>query len=127
MASRLVLPSPARAQSRPGAWLTEPSTYRSLIAGLFVVLFLLNQQSNTFAFIGLVGAKHHHFSLDDGPPDLPAPFLACVLVTVPANALIHTLSTEHAESDRMPAFLASEDWATRLGETGNDPTAAKVA
>ena len=60
-------------------------------------------------------------------PDLPAPMLACVLVTVPANALIRSLSTEHAESDRMPAFLAEEDWATWLGEGGNDPAAAKAA
>jgi len=48
--------------------------------------------------------------------DLPAPLLACVMVTVPANALIRTLSTEHAESDRMPAFLAKGDWETWLGE-----------
>jgi len=58
-------------------------------------------------------------------PDLPAPMLACVLVTVPANDLIHTLTTEHAESDRMPAFLEPDDWSTWLGEGGNDPAAAK--
>lgn len=45
-------------------------------------------------------------------PNQPAPFLACVLVTVPANPLIATLPT-----DRMPAFLAHEDWAIWLGET----------
>jgi putative SOS response-associated peptidase YedK len=62
------------------------------------------------------------------PPDpLASPFLACVLVTVPANALIQTLTTEHAVSDRMPAFLAPEDWPTWLGENGNDPAAAKAA
>ena len=62
------------------------------------------------------------------PPDLAAsPFDACVLVTVPANALIQTLSTEHAVSDRMPAFLAPEDWATWLAEGSNDPKAAKAA
>ena len=33
------------------------------------------------------------------------------MVTAPANALIRTLTTEHAESDRMPAFLAKDDWA----------------
>jgi putative SOS response-associated peptidase YedK len=60
-------------------------------------------------------------------PDLPAPFLACVLVTVPANALIQSLTTDHAESDRMPAFLEPADWATWLGEGGNDPAAAKAA
>jgi len=53
--------------------------------------------------------------------DLPQHLRACVMVTVPANALIRTLSTEHAESDRMPAFLAKEDWATWLGE--NDASA----
>jgi putative SOS response-associated peptidase YedK len=42
---------------------------------------------------------------------LPGPMLACVLVTVPANALIASLPT-----DRMPAFLAPEDWAKWLGE-----------
>jgi putative SOS response-associated peptidase YedK len=42
---------------------------------------------------------------------LPAPLLACCLVTVPANDLIRTLPT-----DRMPAFLATEDWGKWLGE-----------
>lgn len=37
--------------------------------------------------------------------------LACVMVTVPANKLISTLPT-----DRMPAFLAAEDWGKWLGE-----------
>ena len=41
----------------------------------------------------------------------PGPLLACCLVTVPANKLIATLPT-----DRMPAFLAPEDWETWLGE-----------
>ena len=36
---------------------------------------------------------------------------ACVMVTVPANALIATLPT-----DRMPAVLRPEDWAIWLGE-----------
>ena len=40
-----------------------------------------------------------------------SPLLACCLVTVPANSLIATLPT-----DRMPAFLAAEDWGTWLGE-----------
>lgn len=44
-------------------------------------------------------------------PGIPTPLLACVLVTVPANKLIATLPT-----DRMPAFIAEEDWATWLGE-----------
>ena len=37
--------------------------------------------------------------------------IACVMVTVPANALIAALPT-----DRMPAILAPEDWAIWLGE-----------
>lgn len=62
------------------------------------------------------------------PPDLSAPsFYACVLVTVPANGLIQTLSTVHAAADRMPAFLAPEDWSIWLGEGRNDPVAAKAA
>ncbi len=43
--------------------------------------------------------------------DMPAPMFACVLVTVPANPLIATLPT-----DRMPAFLAPQDWEIWLGE-----------
>lgn len=39
------------------------------------------------------------------------PLLACCLVTIPANELIATLPT-----DRMPAFLAADDWETWLGE-----------
>jgi len=42
---------------------------------------------------------------------LERPLFACVLVTVPANPLLTTLPT-----DRMPAFLAREDWQTWLGE-----------
>jgi putative SOS response-associated peptidase YedK len=57
--------------------------------------------------------------------ELPAPLLACVMVTVPANELIRTLTTEHAEADRMPAFLAKEDWATWLGENDATPDAVK--
>jgi putative SOS response-associated peptidase YedK len=37
--------------------------------------------------------------------------IACVMVMVPANALIAALPT-----DRMPAILAPEDWAVWLGE-----------
>jgi putative SOS response-associated peptidase YedK len=43
--------------------------------------------------------------------ELPAPLLACVMVTVPANTLLTGLPT-----DRMPAVLAPEDWAVWLGE-----------
>ena len=61
-----------------------------------------------------------------GIPDLTQPLKACVMVTVPANALIRTLTTEHAESDRMPAFLAKDDWATWLGESGASSDEAKA-
>ncbi|HWY60514.1 MAG TPA: SOS response-associated peptidase family protein [Rhizomicrobium sp.] len=52
---------------------------------------------------------------------LPQPLLACVMVTVPANKLIATLPT-----DRMPAILANEDWATWLGENDAGPAEAKA-
>jgi putative SOS response-associated peptidase YedK len=48
----------------------------------------------------------------------PAPLLACVMVTVPANALLTGLPT-----DRMPAMLAEEDWEAWL--TGS-PAEAKA-
>ena len=50
----------------------------------------------------------------------PGALRACCMVTVPANNLIATLPT-----DRMPAVLAAEDWATWLGETGT-PAEAKA-
>jgi len=43
--------------------------------------------------------------------DPARPMFACVLVTVPANTLIAGLPT-----DRMPAFVAPDDWAVWLGE-----------
>jgi putative SOS response-associated peptidase YedK len=43
---------------------------------------------------------------------------ACVLVTVPANALVAALPT-----DRMPAFIAPGDWAAWLE---GDAAAAKA-
>lgn len=58
--------------------------------------------------------------------ELPAPLVACVMVTVPANDLIRTLTTEHAEADRMPAFLAKDDWETWLGQNGASPDQAKA-
>lgn len=58
--------------------------------------------------------------------DLAEPLRACVMVTVPANALIRTLTTEHAVSDRMPAFLTKEDWETWLGQTDATPEQAKA-
>jgi len=53
--------------------------------------------------------------------ELPAPLLACVMATVPANNLIAGLPT-----DRMPAILANADWATWLGENGASPDEAKA-
>jgi putative SOS response-associated peptidase YedK len=44
-------------------------------------------------------------------PGRPTPLFACVLVTVPANQLLAGLPT-----DRMPAFLAPEDWKIWLGQ-----------
>jgi putative SOS response-associated peptidase YedK len=49
------------------------------------------------------------------------PLLAAVMVTVPANALLAGLPT-----DRMPAIIAPEDWATWLGENGATPQQAKA-
>lgn len=60
--------------------------------------------------------------------DLPAPMLACVMVTVPANELIRT-TIKAAENDpRMPAILADDynTWATWLGEVDADAAAAKA-
>lgn len=50
--------------------------------------------------------------------ELPAPLLACVMVTVPANALLTGLPT-----DRMPAMLAAENWEAWLGGSPADAKA----
>jgi putative SOS response-associated peptidase YedK len=50
-----------------------------------------------------------------------SPLLACVMVTVAANALLSGLPT-----DRMPAILAPEDWATWLGEGDASPAGIKA-
>jgi putative SOS response-associated peptidase YedK len=47
--------------------------------------------------------------------------LACVMMTVPANTLLTGLPT-----DRMPAILAPQDWATWLGETNATPAQVKA-
>lgn len=49
------------------------------------------------------------------------PLLACVMVTVPANALLSERRIE-----RMPAVIAPEDWATWLGETDASPDEVKA-
>lgn len=59
--------------------------------------------------------------------DLPAPMLACVMVTVPANELIRRDIKSGEGDPRMPAILETFDvWATWLGENGNAPVAAKA-
>jgi len=57
---------------------------------------------------------------------LPAPLLACVMVTVPASKLVRTIM-ENQDDPRMPAILENEDWATWLGENGATPDQAKSA
>jgi putative SOS response-associated peptidase YedK len=60
--------------------------------------------------------------------DLPAPILACVMVTVPANALIRGTIKSGEEDPRMPAILEDDAaWSTWLGEDGAMPAAAKAA
>ena len=54
-------------------------------------------------------------------PDLPAPMLACVMVTVPANELIRRTIKSGEDDPRMPAILEDEDWPTWLGEEGATP------
>lgn len=59
--------------------------------------------------------------------DLPAPMLACVVVTVPANELIRRTIKSGEGNPRMPAILEDfQVWATWLGGTGDDPVAAKA-
>jgi putative SOS response-associated peptidase YedK len=57
---------------------------------------------------------------------LPAPMLACVMVTVPANELIRREIMANQADPRMPAILADEDWSTWLGEDGATPAEAKA-
>jgi putative SOS response-associated peptidase YedK len=57
--------------------------------------------------------------------DLPVPMLACVMVTVPDNALIRGAIKPHEDDPRMPAILEDGAWATWLGEDGAPPEAAK--
>jgi len=59
-------------------------------------------------------------------PDLPAPMLACVMATVPANELIRRTVKPREDDPRMPAILEDEVWATWLGEDGATPEAAKA-
>ena len=52
---------------------------------------------------------------------IPMPLFACVMVTVPANALIAALPT-----DRMPAVLAPQDWGKWLGDEPAAPADVKA-
>lgn len=52
--------------------------------------------------------------------DIPAPLLACVMVTVPASKLIAPIT------DRMPAILELNDWSKWLGEVPTSPDEAKA-
>jgi putative SOS response-associated peptidase YedK len=59
--------------------------------------------------------------------DLPAPILACVMVTVPANELIRRTIKSQEKDPRMPAILEDEAaWSAWLGEDGSAPSAAKA-
>ena len=57
-------------------------------------------------------------------PDLPVPMLACVMATVPANALIRGTIKTQEDDPRMPAILEDNAWSTWLGEDDATPTAA---
>jgi len=59
--------------------------------------------------------------------DLPAPMLACVMVTVPANDLIRRTIKPQEDDPRMPAILEDDSWSSWLGEEGVTPAAAKAA
>lgn len=59
-------------------------------------------------------------------PDLPAPLLACVMVTVPANELIRRTVKALETDPRMPAILEDDAWSTWLGEGDASPAAAKA-
>lgn len=58
--------------------------------------------------------------------DLPAPMLACVMVTVPANELIRRTIKPLEDEPRMPAILEDDAWPTWLGEVEATPAAAKA-
>ena len=57
---------------------------------------------------------------------LPAPILASVMVTVPANDLIRRAIKPTEDDPRMPAILGDEDWPVWLGEADPAPVDAKA-
>lgn len=61
-------------------------------------------------------------------PDTGEVEFRAVMVTVPANELIRCAIKSREEDPRMPAILADgyDVWATWIGESGNDPEAAKA-
>ena len=59
-------------------------------------------------------------------PEQPAPMLACVMVTVPANELIRRTVKSLETDPRMPAILEDDAWSTWLGEDSPTPSAAKA-
>ena len=58
--------------------------------------------------------------------DLPAPMLACVMATVPANELIRRTIKSQEDDPRMPAILEDDAWSTWLGEGDATPATAKA-
>jgi putative SOS response-associated peptidase YedK len=58
--------------------------------------------------------------------DVPAPLLACVMMTVPANDLIQRAIKPGEDDPRMPAILEDEDWPVWLGEEDPTPADAKA-
>jgi putative SOS response-associated peptidase YedK len=58
--------------------------------------------------------------------DLPAPMLACVMATVPANELIRRTIKSGEDDPRMPAILDDDAWSAWLGEDEATPEAAKA-
>jgi putative SOS response-associated peptidase YedK len=59
-------------------------------------------------------------------PDLPAPMLACVMVTVPANELIRRTIKSQQDDPHMPAILEDDAWPIWLAENDAAPAAAKA-
>jgi putative SOS response-associated peptidase YedK len=57
---------------------------------------------------------------------LPAPMLACVMATVPANELIRRTIKSQEDDPRMPAILEDDAWSTWLGEGDATPATAKA-
>jgi putative SOS response-associated peptidase YedK len=59
-------------------------------------------------------------------PGQPRPMQACVMVTVPANALIQRTLKAREKDPRMPAILEDDAWSTWLGEDNAPPPDAKA-